>query len=207
MDLATLLSQNTYFNWIVNFVHYVPLISFLAPIIGGGEIGMIITAFLFSNSPALFIIIVLFGCLGMITADSFWFLITRSRLFYKFKNAKKITHHYKELEKNIERISSGKDSLIIFISKIMIGTRILLIIYLSGRKISFSRYLLLDIIPNLIWATCLAGIGLLLAMGFSSVLTIFKNIQLAITLIIVSILIIYLIQKWITNRLTEKRGQ
>lgn len=207
MDLASIISQDSFFYWIVNFVHYVPLILFLAPIIGGGEIGLIITAFLFSNSVSLFFIITLFGFLGMITIDSFWFFIARSRFFNKFKEAKKVEKHYKALERNIENISHGRDLLIIFISKIMVGTRILLIIYLSGRKIKFSKYFLLNIIPNLVWAACLTGLGVLLAMGFSSTLAVFKNIQLAITLIVLLLLIIYSIQKWITKRLTEKQGQ
>jgi len=206
MDSTSLLYYNVFFSWILSFVPYLPIISFLAPIIGGGEIGVIMASFLFSKNPYLFFIIVLFSFLGMISIDSFWFFIARSKLFNKFKEIKKISPHYKKLEGNIESISHGKDSLVILISKLMIGTRILLVIYISGRKINFSKYLLYDAIPTLIWAICLTSIGVLLSFGFDSVITIFKNIQLAITLIILLLFIIYLMQKWLMKRLMKKRN-
>lgn len=207
MSSADILSYNLFFSWILSFVSYLPIISFLAPIIGGGEIGVIMTSFLFSKTPYLFFIIILFSFLGIISIDSFWFFVARSKLFNKFKEIKKISPNYKKLEENIESISRGKDSLVIFISKLIIGTRILLILYISGRKISYSKYLLYDTIPTLVWSICLTTIGVLLSLGFDSAITLFKNIQLAITLIILLVFGLYLIQKWLMKRLMKKRNQ
>ena len=125
------------FPWLSGFI---PLLAFLAPIVGSGELGVIAAAFIFAKSSYYFWIIVIFSFIGMMTADSFWFLVSRSKLAIKLKNMKSITKQYKNLEESIEKLSHGKDILIIFLAKIMVGTRILLFIYMGGRKITFSKF-------------------------------------------------------------------
>ncbi len=187
----------SYFPWLV---YYVPLLAFLAPIIGGGELGVIAVAFLFVKNLTGFLIITISSCVGMVTMDSIWFFIARSKLFIKFKEWKKISKQYKSLESNIEKVSHGKDLLIISIAKLLVGTRILLVLYMGGRKISFARYLAYNSIVNLLWAGILVSLGWLTAQGFNSIISIFENLQLAITFIIIVLVFLYIVQKWIRQR-------
>lgn len=190
-----------YFPWLSSFVQ---LLAFLAPIVGGGELGVIAVSFLFARNTSAFWTIVLFSFLGMTAMDSLWFYISRSKLFGKFKEWRKISVQYKSIEQNIERLSRGKDILIISLAKVMVGTRILLVLYIGGRKISFWRFFSYNILPTGIWAIMLALIGLGAAKGFNSIISIFKSVQLAITLLIIFLVGIYIMQKWMSQKLMKR---
>ncbi len=185
--------------------YYISLLAFLAPIIGGGEFGVIAVAFIFADSYINIIKITFLSCLGMVTLDFLWFLFARSKLLLRFKEWKKVSKHYRKVEEHLEKLSGRNDFLTIILAKVMIGTRILLTLYIGKRKISTGMYLFYNFIANIIWATCLVAIGIAAAKGFYSIINIFKNIQLAITFLIVVIVIFYILQKWISRRLMEKQ--
>jgi len=188
--------------WLFN---YLPLISFLAPIIGGGELGVIAVAFIFSRSFISFLTVIIFTFLGTMTIDSIWFGFSRSGIFKKMKKFRMVSKQYKKIESRIQKISHNNDVLIISFAKLMIGTRIMLMIYLGGRTISFRRFLLYNSIPSFIWCIILATIGWMAARGFSYIISIFKNVQLAITFLIVLFVVFYILQKWINKKLTGKQ--
>lgn len=192
----------SYFPWLASLI---PILAFLAPIIGGGELGVIAVSFLFAKNFLVLLMIIIFSALGMITTDCIWFLIARSKLFIKLKNWKKISAQYTNIEKNIERLSHGRDLLIISFAKLMVGTRILLVIYISGRKISFRKYLGYNSIVNLLWASILVVIGIVAAKGYNSIISIFKNLQLGVTFIIIVIVFLYVLQKWVSQKLTKRQ--
>ncbi len=191
-----------YFPWLSLFI---PLLAFLAPIIGGGELGVIAAAFLFASNASAFWTIVLFSFLGMITIDSLWFYISRSKFFSRIKKWEKIAAQYSLLEQNIERLSRGKDILIISLAKLMVGTRILMVLYIGGRKISFWRFFFYNAVPTGVWAVMLVLIGVGAAKGFNSIITIFRSIQLAITFLIIFFVGIYMTQKWISRKLMKRQ--
>lgn len=185
--------------------HYIPLLAFLAPIIGGGELGVIAAAFLFVKDFTGFSIIVILSALGMIIADSIWFFIARSRFFGKFKNWRRISAQYKNLERNIEKLSHDRDILIISLAKLLAGTRILIVLYISGRKINFKKYIVYNSIVNFLWAIILIFIGLATARGFNSIIAVFRDVQLAITFLIAVFLLFYILQKWISKKLMRRQ--
>lgn len=189
-----------YFPWLAS---YISLLSFLAPIIGGGELGVIAVAFLFGNDFDNFARIVIFSFAGMMAIDSIWFLIARSKIFEKIKKWQKIAKPYKKIEDNIENLSSGRDFWIITFAKLMAGTRILLLLYIGGRKIGFRRFTMYNFFPTFIWAILLGLIGFLAAKGFNSIIVIFRSIQLAITFLIVVLIVLYIMQKWINKLLIK----
>src|SRR3989344_2920885 len=128
---------------------YLPLLAFLTPIIGGGELGVITLTFLFAHNLFNFIVILIFSFLGMLFIDSIWFFIGKSKIFNKVKNLKRISSDYSKLEKNIEKISKGRDLIILLIAKILVGTRIILILYISGRKnLTLRKFFLYSIASN-----------------------------------------------------------
>lgn len=193
------------FPWLIT---YVPLLSFLAPIIGGGEAGVIAVSFLFANTLYGFLIVFVFSFLGMITIDSIWFSIGRSRYFDKIKNWRRISKGYEKIERGIEKLSKGRDILILLIAKILFGTRIILLLYISGKKrINYKRFLLYIIIPNLIWASILVSIGWIAIKGFTKIFGIFNNIRVGITFLIVLAISIYILQKWAEKKLMKKLEQ
>ena len=191
-----------YFPWVYSII---PLLAFLSPIIGGGEFGVIGVAFLFINNIRTFFIITIFCYIGLVVNDSIWFFIARTNIFKKFRQWKKISKHYENMENKIDKLSHGRDILAISLAKLMIGTRVLLILYTGKKDIMFRNYLFYASIANSWLCIVFVLIGIIAASGFSSIIRIFKNIEIAITFLIVFFMIFYILQKWISRKLTAKQ--
>jgi len=176
------------------------LISFLAPILTG-ENGVILIAFLSAQGYFPLWAVIVFAFLGMIAIDSFWFLMTRSRWAEKIKQWNRKSINYKKLEARIEKLSHKNDIFILLISKILIGTRILILIYLSLRKLSFKKFFLYNSIPTFIWSVALGYIGWFAGKGFYSLQKVSDNLVITLFYIAIIIIIFYLllnlIRKWL----------
>lgn len=179
------------------------ILAFIAPFIAG-ELGVITIAFFSGIGIFPLWTIIIFSFFGMIVLDSIWFSIVRNRQFEKLKKNKKIFTKYQNLEKRIEKFSNKSDLIILFISKLLIGTRILIIIYISLRKMSFKKFLLVDSIPTFLWALTLGYLGWFAGRGYYSIKTITDNLMIGEIFLALFIALIYLLiigmRKWILKK-------
>lgn len=141
------------------------LLAFIAPFVGG-EVATMTLGF-FAGQGTFSLINIIFGSfLGMMTLDSFWFLIMRSSITRGIRNRIKISDKYKNMESKIEKVSGKNDIAILLISKVLIGTRILVLAYISVRKLSFKKFLLYDGAATLAWAIILGYLGWFAGLGY-----------------------------------------
>ncbi len=177
--------------------------SFIAPIISG-ENGVIILAFLSAQGYFAPWIVFLFGSLGMLAIDSIWFLLMKTKFLEKRKEKYRNYETYRKIEARIESLSHKSDIMIIMISKILIGTRILIIIYLSLRNISYFKFMKYNILPTFIWGAGLTLIGWLAGRGYYNLSQVSNNLFLGLTfiasLVMAFYLIMSLIRKWLIGK-------
>lgn len=160
------------------------LASFLAPFLAA-DFGILLMGFLTKNLNQI-IIPIIFCSLGLVLLDSFWYFLIRSKPIKYIKNkiiSKKILKHEEEFNK----ISNKKDQWILFTSKFLVGTRALVIMYLSSKKdLTYKKFLLYDGTASTLWVTILVVTGYLAGQGFYAVTSAYKGIQIsAITLTII----------------------
>ena len=179
------------------------LASFVAPFVGGEA--AILTLGFFAGKGLFSLLGVIIGSfMGMMTLDSFWFLIMRSPLTRKIRSRIEISEKYKKLEAKIEKFSHRNDTAILFISKVLIGTRILVLAYISIRKISFRKFSLFDGAANLTWAIILGYLGWFAGLGFWALETAKYGVVIGGLYIVGATVTIYgsfwLIRKWIAKK-------
>ncbi len=179
------------------------LIAFIAPFVGG-EVAVSILAFLAGQGIFPLWNIIAGSFFGMMLLDSFWFMVPRSRWGKYLKEKARISDKYRALEGRVESLSHGSDILILLISKVLIGTRILILTYLGIRKISFARFLAYNSVATFVWAMLLGYIGWFAGLGYYSLVHA-QNQLFAGTLFIVSVAIafygiLWIIRRWINNR-------
>jgi len=184
-------------------INYIEILSFLSPILGG-ENGVIFVSFLASSNFLTLLNVFIFAFLGMLTIDSFWFFITKTKLYNRMVNGKRVSNNYKKIEKRLEKLSHGKDILILMLSKILVGTRILVIIFIGARKMKYPKFLAVILIPNFVWTAALVFIGYLARGGYDSTIRTFENIQLGILFIIIFIFLFYYLIKRFNKWIMEK---
>lgn len=192
------------FETILDFlISYPEILSFLSPILGG-ENGVILVSFLAANGAFSIFTVFIFAFLGMVTVDSLWFFFPKTKLYKRMTNAKKISANYKKIEKRLEQLSYGKDVLILMLSKILVGTRILVIIFVGARKMKYGRFLSVILLPNLVWAGILVFIGFLARSSYEATISTFKNVQIAIFAAVLFIVLFYFLVNWLNNWVMRK---
>lgn len=176
------------------------LISFLAPILGG-ENAVLALAFLSAQEHFFVYAIILFSFLGMLAIDSFWFLIMKTKPSKKLKEYYLVSEKYKKLERKISEITKGRDALILLVAKALVGTRVIILAYLSLRNMSYKTFMKYNIIPTFIWTLVLVGIGWFAGKGYYSLEETFNSISLGIffaaTLFIIFYAALQSVRKWI----------
>jgi len=196
-----MVDQEILMNFARTFSTYGWLISFLAPIIGGGELGIMVVAFVAAQGYFPIWVVVLFSFLGMITTDSIWFMIMRLKLI---RRAQDNSERFQRISQKVNTLSGGRDMLILLISKILVGTRILIITYISSRRISFGKFTLYNTPPTFIWAILLCFFGWLAGKGYYNLMEIYGDVKIAITFVVVFGIAIYLagyyIRRWLMRR-------
>ena len=142
--------------------------------------------------------------LGMMTLDSFWFWVVRSKLAEKFKSWLEISSHYKTLETKIENLSGKNDVIVLLVSKILVGTRILVIAYISMRKLAYLKFLLFDGTATFLWAIILGYLGWLAGLGFYALSALKQGLTIIGLYLMAIIIIIYtglwLIRRWVAKK-------
>jgi membrane protein DedA with SNARE-associated domain len=179
------------------------LVSYFAPFIGG-ENAVLIMSFLSAQGILPLAVVVFFSFLAMITLDSIWFFIVKSKRVTKIKESEKISKYNLRLEARLEKVTNKQDILILLLSKILIGTRILIIIYLSLKKMSYKKFMLYNTPPTFLWACTLGLIGWFAGRGYYNLDAAQNNLLLAGVILLGTILFIslisYLLKKWLLKK-------
>jgi membrane protein DedA with SNARE-associated domain len=197
-------NPDIFYSFLEFLPNYEPLIVFFSILIFG-ENGLIILSSLSSKFLFSPLNIIFFSSIAMLFLDSFWFFVTKIKKIDFLIEKAKSNKSYKIVESRISKISNKNDALILFIAKLLIGTRILIIIYLSNKRISYFKFLKYDFFPTFIWVFILFCFGWLSGKGVLFVWDVFRSIQLVIFLIFVLIILYYFIIGGINQWLMKRR--
>lgn len=179
------------------------ILAFIAPMIGG-EAAVFFLAFLSVSEMFSIWWVILGSFLGMLTLDALWFFVPRVPWLRKVRARFAVSEKYKKLELRIESFSNRSDIFILFFSKVLVGTRILVLAYLSMRKISFAKFLLYDAIATFLWAVCLGYSGWFAGRGFYSLPEVSHDLTTGVVYGVLAIGAFYGIL-WVVRLWTEKK--
>ncbi len=173
-----------------------------------GEPGVLALSFALSvsNSGKLPIIAVLIAAfLSAIIAESFWFFIAQTVISDRITNffRKKMANH----EKVVNWLESMRDKTIftaLFVSRFVSGFTIITLLYLGKRKkhynLTYPKFLLMICVINLIWTPVVVAVGFLSGRGFTIFESIFKDVQIAIILLVAIVVLLYALRLKLRNR-------
>lgn len=125
----------------------------------GGEIAVLGLAFLAGQGNFTLLGVLMGSFVGMLLLDIFFFLLLRFPITERVKTWGRTSSHYREIEMRIASFAHGNDILILLVSKMLIGTRVLILSYLSMRNISLRRFLAYDVVATALWALVLVAFG------------------------------------------------
>lgn len=178
------------------------IISFLAGFITGESI-IIPLAFLSANDALPLWYIVIFSTLGMYLSDFIPFSIGKIKYFRDIWEKESTSKKAKIMEEKLQKYTKNNIFLTILYTKFIYGLSIPALIYLGSKKTKYSKFAFYNMLVEILFVPLLISIGWLSGKGFKSAKIIFRDVRIAIFLIIILAIVWILFRKWWSNRLTK----
>lgn len=141
------------------------------------------------------------GLLGTVISDSVWYGL--GQYFLRGPRWEKYYQKNERLIIGVEKFLGKRPFLLLLFFKFLYGTRILMIVYLSVKKLSYRIFLLFDTLGTMIWLFAMIGIGFLAGRGSANLIPYINRFEIAFSAIVVLILVIKLFTLWINKRLIK----
>lgn len=172
----------------------------------GGELGMIALAFL--AAQGVFSVYTLFAVsfFGTLSSDILYFLLGRTRVAGRFFAHRYANKPITMITEAVRKVSKGSHFLALLFANFMIGSRIILIMYVSKANIRFWRFVYYESISVVMWLLVVISIGFLSGLGFTYISGILENIYVGIGYILLIFIVIVVAQLWI-KRIFTKEGE
>lgn len=144
------------------------------------------------------------GVTGGLLGDSVGFFAGRL-----FRETVKNCGFYKMAQPRIEKIVNKFGGYSIIISKYIYGIRTGMAIFIGMGNMSFSRFILLDIISCSVWVTLLAGIGYFFSGAISSIIGDFQSMGIVLFLVLaIGVVGFYLLERfWLSKKVEEASSE
>lgn len=185
------------------FKDHLVLLSFLSGFITG-ETVILTLSFLSANGYFPLVDILVFCTLGMYFSDFIPFMIGRSEFLRKIFS-KKFFCKKSETSELIIRHLNKHFFLSLLSAKFIYGAAIPVLGYMGYKKVSYKKFALWNILVEIIFVPTVVAIGWFGGKGYGQVSEIFKDLRIAIFLLIIVIILMYFIKKWLGKKLIEKQ--
>src|SRR3989344_2927935 len=194
-------------EWLLEIITSYPALRDLVVFLGaafGGEIAVVSLSFLAAQKVFPLYSFIIISFLGTFTSDILWFLLGRTKTIENI-----ITHRYAHstvslITETVEKVSRGNHFLALIIAKIMVGTRVILLMYVSRKNLSLGKFILFDSVAVLFWLLVVIPIGYVSGLGYSYLSNIFENIYAGIGFFLLMIFGIILFHTWLKRKFTKE---
>ncbi len=197
-------------TWLRELIVNYPSFQYVTVFLGaalGGEIALFTLAFLAAQKIISIEALVVLSLVGTMCSDSMWFMLGRTNSAQKF-----IAHRYtnstiKVIAEAINRVSRGSHLLALIFAKFLVGTRIVMLLFLSHLKFSFKEFFRYNVVATLIWLTVVIPTGYLSGLGFTYIATVFHNIYAGLGFVLLILIVIAILQLWLKKIFIHMRNR
>ncbi len=179
---------------------------FFGPLIGG-EFVIIALAFLSAQGVVSLLLLVILSFLAVFFADAVWFLLGRTAVAQRVISHRHISPTVMIIFEAVRRTSRGNHLMALVLAKLMPGTRILMIMYVSKSDLVFSKFVLYNAVAILLWLLVVITIGFISGAGFTYLAEIFKNLYVSAGFVFLVVIISITIHLWIKKQFIRSRNR
>ncbi len=182
-----------------------PYILSLSAGLFAGETAIISLAILSANGFFNIWIVFVFAYIGEVVADTIYFAIARLKFFHKLNKIKKFPKTFKKTDEIIKKLSNKSIFLTLLYSKFIYGVRTLTVLFLGYKKIKWKKFIVAECFVMLIVMSIIVPVGWFAGKGYKIAIDIFRSIEIAITIIVISLVLFFLAKKTINKILNRKK--
>lgn len=184
-------------EWLGNLIALYPSLTYLIIFLGaafGGEPGVLALSFLAAQDlfPLWLYLVIAFA--GVLASDSLYFFLGKTKLARRL-----IEHRYAAgtiavIMEAVDRLSRGKHTLAFILAKFIIGTRAVIIMYVSKTGLSYRYFLRHNLLAIIVWLGLVHITGYLAGLGFAYVSQILENVYAGLGFVLLFLIVVFIIQ-------------
>jgi len=193
--------------WLYTFIFNYPAFQYIIIFLGaafGGELALFALAFLTAQGVLPMFPLITLSFLGTFSSDILWFLLGKTATAKKI-----ISHRYASstisiIAQAVDRVSRGNRFAALIFAKFLVGTRVVLIMYVSKTDLGLKRFIRYDAVAVFLWLIVVIPIGFISGLGFTYLAEVFHNLYVAVGFILLVLFIIVIVQIWFERKFTKK---
>lgn len=165
-----------------------------AGVILGGEILLLAAGFLAAQGYFNVVWVIFLATLAVILVDVIWYIIGRTGRIAFAKKIEKLLIHKKEKTSGLDNLLKKHASKTILLVRFVYGIRAIVLIFAGALKMKFGKFLILNSIGSLVWATVMTLLGYFFGASFDVLKYYIKNGLVFITLaLLVGIFVLFIV--------------
>lgn len=141
--------------------------------------------------------------LGTVISDLIWFLFG-FHFVSRLENHDKHKHNYAKAIRHVDRLVGKRPFLALLFIKFAYGTRVLTIIYLSVKRLSFWKFVFFDSLGTIIWLIVMVSIGWFAGRGAHNFSSSVNHIEYSILGLLILLLGLRFGLKWIQKKIFKE---
>ena len=155
-------------------------------------------AFLSGNGLFPLWIVFVFTFLGVVITDIVIFFAGRLKFVHNFHKLERFSKAYRKADRFISQLSKENIFLVILYSKFIYGARILTLVYLGLKKAKIWIVIVSLLIIHFFTILIIVSAGWFAGKGFNHVMSIYKDVKIAVIALILLVILYYFLKKAIT---------
>ena len=92
-------------------------------------------------------------------------------------------------------------------AKFLVGTRIVMLLYLSNLEFSFKEFIRYNVVATFIWLLVVIPTGYLSGLGFTYIAEVFHNIYAGLGFVFLVLIVIVILQLWLKKIFIHMRNR
>jgi len=184
--------------------------SIIIPFLVGfitGESFIIPLAFLSASGLINLWKVLVFCTLGMFFSEFIPFTIGRIPSVRNFFEKMMVSEKTKKIEKKIHKNLIKRPFLTLLSAKFIYGLSIPTIIYFGYKKVHYYKFAVYAFLVNLIFAPLIVLVGWFGGKQFTSLISLFEDMRIALLILIILLVLFFYLQKWLSHKLMKMQEQ
>lgn len=188
---------------ILNYPSFQYSIIFFATALGG-ELALFALAFFAAQGVFSLFPLIVFSFLGAFSPNILWFFLGRTATVGRI-----ISHRYTNtttsiIVQAITRVSRGNHLVAIIITKFIIGTPLILAMYVNKTAITFKKFLYYESVAIFLSLLIVIPIGFISGLGFTYFAQNLNNLYVAFGFVLLIVIMIIIFQVWLEKMFIKK---
>ncbi len=193
----------TFFSNLLAAMPHPYIVPFFGAFIGGEETILVISALAAGGGALSFTEVLGLSFAGTVISDTMWFLFG-SHFSVWIESKPRMHKRLESVGHFVDGFTKGRYFRALMITKFLYGTRIIMIFFLSNKRLTFRQFVVQNFIVTALWSTVVCTIGWFAGKGISSAERAFGSLSIALSIIVVSLLVIYGVRVWLNKIVVEK---